>query len=224
MEVIPFAFTSAFMKVGALDYIGKLYGKTEIGGLTIKGWFVHVRENIMEDQFNLVHNNLEDLKGLSFYERKEVIFNKEDLSDSMKYTATAATFMVELAEKTLSNMLTMTSLSTPNKVIGNILYALDEYAPNILRPVGMAAGVYYVYDEFFDSKAKESSLSTFAKKSGMHLTQEDLCYISFVDDALSIVEPDQENASASSVIHDREVDMVLTLVGCLDQAGIEVSA
>jgi hypothetical protein len=201
LEVIPFGLTSAFMKVVALDYIGKKYGTVEIEGTTVKNWFKYLREDIIEEELvAFVDMDSGSFKRLSFYEKKDVIFYQENLSDAMKYSVTASVFVTEVAEKTLYNMLTMTVLSTPNKAIGNVLYALDEYAPMILRPVGMAAGAYYVKSEFFNTKKKELSLSEFAKKSDIQLTQEEVCYVDFIDYMRSIeVEPEQRSEDAFDI-------------------------
>jgi hypothetical protein len=186
LSVMPFGLTYALLKTAGLDSLGKFYGKIEIGGKRIKGWFIYTREDIVDKQlFSLVDEDLVNLNRLSIYERKDIIFAQEDLSNTMKYLTTVASFMTEWVEKTLSNMFTMALFSTPNKALGNALYALDGVAPLIFRPIGMVSGVFYVKNEFFDFKEKDSTFLSFVQKSGLDLTQEDLYYVTLIDEVLT---------------------------------------
>ena len=197
-----------------LDYFEKLYKEEgllareeKLSKKTIKESFALARKLADKKLLSYFDDDLDNLQDLSFYERKDAIFSQEDLTTPIKYTLTAATFLSELVEKTGYNMVTMWALSTPNKALGNTLHIFDKAAPNLFRPVGIAAGVYYIKSEFFDPKKKDT-LAQFVEKQKIKLTPEESCYVKFIDDTTS-------DESSNKLSLEKSGPAVEELVKCL---------
>lgn len=159
-SLIPFAANYAVMKAAGIDYLGEIYK-----GLGIKTHFVEARHWI-------------DEKFLEYYNDSYIA---EKIPTSDENIENAWSFITELTEKTLHNMVAMVFFSTPNKVIGNTLHFLDGLYPNLVRPLGIALGTHYVYKNFFDYEHQSTPFSKFLRKAKVELNEEEQCYANFIE-------------------------------------------
>ena len=200
---LPYALTYASLKSSGLDIVGKQYKKLGLNKL-----FDSKRDSLDKFLLSYLDESLENLQGDYLHDKIANVWNEEDLGAFTKMVSIPYLFVSQFAEKTAYNMITMAALSTPNKMLGNLLHLANSKLPTwIFSSVGLSIGSLYIKSEFFGDSKTEKFHEFVTKKKGEELTQEENCYAHFIDEVLS-----DNDSSDSNHNYDSQL---ITLNECL---------